>query len=377
MLKLRVVQARYGDCLLLESGSGKRCKNILIDGGPGKVYRPHLRGELSRIAAAGGLLDLVVLTHVDNDHVLGLLEFMADLKEGRDQGHPDLIRVRRLWHNAFQQILPQAGKEAAELEEEVMFSVVSSPEGEESSPDFPPLDEAVPFGIGEGVRLQEVETTLQIPRNSGFPTSLVMLDPLRQPVRLGSTKLWVLGPPAKNLDRLRTTWLKWLDQKNGRVSFSPGQDFETAVKPDDSVNNLSSIILLAEAGRRRILLTGDARSSDIISGLEEVGLLAPGGTMRVDILKVPHHGSARNCVGELFDRVLADTYIISADGRHGNPDMQTLNWLVDAACRQGRTVEIFSTNNTDSLRKLVDQRPPEQNNYRLTIMPAGQSSALL
>jgi beta-lactamase superfamily II metal-dependent hydrolase len=376
MLKLRVIQARYGDCLILESGSGKRRKHILIDGGPGRVYHPYLRGELEDITASGGQIDLLVLTHVDNDHVLGLLEMMNALKEAQEQGQPGAVRVRRLWHNAFKKILPQAGKEADVLEEEFTFSPITGPEQEgETTGGFPPPEEPLSFGIGEGIRLAEVDVTLKIPRNHGFPNELIMLDPARQPVRLGSTKLWVLGPPEANLERLRNTWLKWIDQKAGRVSFAPGQ--EAVVRPDDSVNNLSSIILLAEASRRRILLTGDARSKDIILGLEQVGLLTPGGTIHVDILKLPHHGSARNCVGELFDRVLADIYVISADGRHHNPDAQTLTWLVDAACRQGRHIEIYATNWTDSLRALVETRPAETNFYHLTVMEAGTRSTLL
>ena len=37
--------------------------------------------------------------------------------------------------------------------------------------------------------------------------------------------------------------------------------------------NLSSIVVLARSGRRTLLLTGDARSDDIIDGLEGEGLL--------------------------------------------------------------------------------------------------------
>lgn len=136
-------------------------------------------------------------------------------------------------------------------------------------------------------------------------------------------------------------------------------------------------MFLAESGQRRILMTGDGLGSDVVAGLETAGLMPPGGTFKVDILKLPHHGSARNAVGALFDRVLADTYVISADGKHGNPDYQTLEWLVNAACRQGRDIHIFATNPTPTLERLVQDRPPAANHYRLTIMERGASSALL
>jgi beta-lactamase superfamily II metal-dependent hydrolase len=159
--------------------------------------------------------------------------------------------------------------------------------------------------------------------------------------------------------------------KAGRVSFDVS---EPVVQPDDSVNNLSSIMLLAEAAGRTILLTGDGRSEDIIAGLEAVGKLAPGGTCHVDVMKVPHHGSARNVVGDLFERVLADLYVFSADGKYGNPDWQTLVWLVNAACKQQRDIHLIATNWTPSLKRLLKDRPPEENFYRLTVIPEDQTS---
>ena len=52
MLKLRVVQAAYGDRLILELGSPAQPKYILIDGGPPDIYQRHLKGELQRFYPA-------------------------------------------------------------------------------------------------------------------------------------------------------------------------------------------------------------------------------------------------------------------------------------------------------------------------------------
>ena len=391
MFNLRVVQARFGDCLIVEHGSGKSRKNILVDGGPARVYGPYLRKELERIAAEGGQIDLMVLTHVDNDHVLGLLELMRALRDARAQGLPDLLPIRRIWHNAFKAILPEAGVEAEELEEEVLLltagesaeaeeanqAAAGAPPEDEGGSDVGPvfeLEEDQAFGIGEGAILQLANELLGIPRNHGFRAGLVTLEQARRPERIGSLRLWVLGPTQANLEALRVKWLRWLDDKAGRVSFDIS---EPVVKPDDSINNLSSIMLLLVAYGKRILLTGDGISQDILLGLEEAGLLQPGGICRVDVLKVPHHGSARNVVGDLFDRVWADRYIFSANGLHDNPDWQTLVWLVDALNRQGRTADLYATNWTPSLRRLVKDRPGESNHYRLTVLEEGQTSLLI
>jgi hypothetical protein len=89
--------------------------------------------------------------------------------------------------------------------------------------------------------------------------------------------------------------------------------------------------VLAEAEGKRILLTGDARGDRIIEGLELVGLLTPGGTMEVDILKMPHHGSARNMEASFLQRVRGKHYVFSGNGENGNPERGTLEML-----RQGR-----------------------------------------
>ena len=63
---------------------------------------------------------------------------------------------------------------------------------------------------------------------------------------------------------------------------------------------------IAEAGGKRILLTGDARGDKIIQGLELVGALEPNGTMHVDVLKMPHHGSDRNMETSFLRRITAE-----------------------------------------------------------------------
>ena len=79
-----------------------------------------------------------------------------------------------------------------------------------------------------------------------------------------------------------------------------------------------------------MLLTGDARGDKILKGLESIGAVAAGGTLHVDILKVPHHGSSNNVAPKFFQRITADHYVFSGDGEHGNPERETLAMLFGA-----------------------------------------------
>ena len=58
VLRLHVVQADYGDCLLLQYGAEGAAKHILIDGGPDGIYACHLKYKLQEVAAHHGRLDI-------------------------------------------------------------------------------------------------------------------------------------------------------------------------------------------------------------------------------------------------------------------------------------------------------------------------------
>ena len=105
MLRLHIIQAEHGDCFILEFGTPKDPKYILIDGGPESVYSEHLAKELKKIRDTGGKLDVVLASHVDNDHLIGLLDLMAEIREQRSNNGAEIIKISELWHNSFGQTL--------------------------------------------------------------------------------------------------------------------------------------------------------------------------------------------------------------------------------------------------------------------------------
>jgi Asp-tRNA(Asn)/Glu-tRNA(Gln) amidotransferase C subunit len=130
------------------------------------------------------------------------------------------------------------------------------------------------------------------------------------------------------LNALQEAHDKWLrEQKEGKKK-SP--EAMLAAFVDKSVPNLSSIVVLAEMGGKSMLLTGDARGDKILEGLELARLLEPGKKRKVDLLKVPHHGSSNNMEAIFFERLPAEHYVFSGDGEHGNPERETLEMLLEA-----------------------------------------------
>jgi beta-lactamase superfamily II metal-dependent hydrolase len=364
-LRLRVIQAAYGDCLILEYGQAERTGHILIDGGPDGVYASHLKPELEAIAAGGkGKIDLMVLTHVDEDHVVGLVDLMSDLATAKGRGTQPFISVERLWYNTFRQMLGKDGDLAGS------FSAFAA------APGVPANMQHFAFSVTQGEDLWKASEILEVPRNTDFPGGLVSLEGSPRPVELDSLRLWILGPSQPNLKQYEKDWAAWY-AKHKDHPFGAGASRQ-AREIDRSVANLSSIMFLAETAGRRILLTGDGRCEDLVEGLKQVGLMGAGG-LHVDVLKVPHHGSDRNNSREFFDQVTASQYVISA-GKHkndGNPDFDTLEWIVEAATQRQEQIQILVTNPNASTGRLEKLYPPASSGYRISYLQPGENSVVI
>jgi hypothetical protein len=74
------------------------------------------------------------------------------------------------------------------------------------------------------------------------------------------------------------------------------------------------------------LLTGDAQGDDIVEAWKELKLGAV--PVKIDVLKMPHHGSIRNCSEAFLKSFAADHYVFSANGKFDNPDAPTLEAVV-------------------------------------------------
>jgi beta-lactamase superfamily II metal-dependent hydrolase len=355
MLTLHVVQAECGDCLILEYGPQSKPKYILIDGGPAGTYDTHLRGELEKIKRGGGRLELGILSHVDNDHIVGLLDLTAELRQQRANRATETIEIDSLWHNAFSQTI--GGDNDIEPRLKALQANARNFAGVMT------VTNAAVEGIGEGGQLRSAAVLLGIPINS----DLISVDDAPRPIRSADgLRLYVVGPTKKSLEELKTEWLAWLDKHE----TSPLSTEEIAAMADRSVPNLSSIMVLAEdeTTGKRLLLAGDGRGDHLIDGLGQANLLSRDGTLHVDVLKVPHHGSTRNVTGDFFKTVTADKYVISANGKYGNPDLDTLIWILEAAKEQRRTIEISVTNQTPSTRQLVKKYDRKKYGYSLVEM---------
>src|SRR5215210_1929433 len=74
-MKLTVFQSDKGDCLLLTGDDGRR---MLVDGGMRPAYSEHVAPALGQLRDNGEKLDVVYVSHIDQDHISGVLQMMDD-----------------------------------------------------------------------------------------------------------------------------------------------------------------------------------------------------------------------------------------------------------------------------------------------------------
>ncbi len=108
MLRVEALRARQGDCLLLVYGDPTRPRVSLIDGGPSGVWRDALQPRLAHLrkerAPERLAIGLMVVSHIDDDHIDGLIQLTELLKE-QQNSDDSFLDVDVLWHNSFDDLL--------------------------------------------------------------------------------------------------------------------------------------------------------------------------------------------------------------------------------------------------------------------------------
>lgn len=326
LFSLEALNAREGDCLLLLYGTARRPRVVVIDGGPRVTCAESLTPRLLELRERLGYghdplpVELLVVTHVDSDHIGGALALTASLRAARSEGRPSVV-IKELWHNSFDDVLGRS-----EVEDAVAFVDA-----------LPPAErKGMVASVGEGRTLRGDAEALGVAINAEFAGLVARGDTGGAEVPCGDgLTLTIVGPARAQLEAFQREW------DAARKAARRGEGRTAGLALDSSEFNLASITMLAECGERSMLLAGDARGDHVIAGLEVAGKLPAGGTMFVDVMKLPHHGSCRNVTPELLRRVIADTYVISADGKHGNPDLETLERL--SAARVGAAYTVVCT----------------------------------
>ena len=291
-VQVELLKASYGDCIFININDGGNTFTIMIDGGPAYSYQHKERGrmkagvlldKLYELKSKGNAIDLLIITHVDEDHIGGI-------KAWFEHDFPTSDFVREIW-------------------------------------------------INDDIEIEDV-TNLQ--NTSAKAASLISMlreneIPLCDKLVTGVTKSYdwgriiVLAPSVTDHNVIAHDIeknLKNADNDNYGLSIREilKEDYKRDIVTPE--NDASIAILVQMNDGENDLFLGDANIDTVINTIKDDDRIEK--PLHCKWVKLSHHGSKKNFDPKFLEYVNAERYIFSTDGNYyGHPDKEVLAQLVN------------------------------------------------
>ncbi|SNR15794.1 ComEC/Rec2 family competence protein [Tenacibaculum jejuense] len=291
--QLNILKAHHGDCCIIElNNTNGEPYIILIDGGPRENFRTSLVHDLDKYKK----IDLIILTHIDHDHIGGLLEYLGSSIADKHEFDKIIINAPNLLtvNNEGTQISMNEGLKFEKVlkEKRPEIKVIGNVTTETI------LDKFLP----EGINIK-----------------------ILSPNNIALKELY-LNWPKKEESNTQISIEEIIKAREFDVSFhelASKKDKEKSIKTD--FVNASSIAFSIRVNNFHGLFMGDAHSSIITESLTK---FYPDDVPVVfDYIKLSHHGSKYNISNAFLDQIICFNYIISTNGGAGrskHPDRETI-----------------------------------------------------
>jgi Predicted hydrolase (metallo-beta-lactamase superfamily) len=346
--------AEAGDCTVIEFDN-QEC--IIIDCGYKTTYINELKPLLIKLKDKGCRIALLVVTHIDQDHIEGAIEL---IKDNGNSDNPNIIEIDNIWYNGFFNTLflneifeqhkcavvereSQKNKMRlikAQLEMQIQRATSSDYISAKHSKSFEELCSLNHYKFNEQFKDKVVK------RRSDNKE-----DVINNNIKFGEISITVLAPNQMLLDGLAKEFHKELVRNFGidyylsedgdfssmfelimrlhyeTESFSGfiatmGNDIEkwigTSSMSKMNVINNAAIVIEIEYQNLRLLFTADSDSDYWAMYLKEF----------YDVIKVSHHGTTKPNM-QLIDKTKGKYIIISTNGeRYGHPEKELIARLI-------------------------------------------------
>lgn len=267
-MEIKFLKAGKGDAILIQYNR----HNILIDGGDDYTY---LRQELIDILKKDECLDLVIVTHHDEDHIAGIIELVKEVKEGVYGESLDFIK--KIIFNSPKAIITAI-----------------------KAPDY--------LSYKQAKCLNDLLTCIKCEHVIGYQ-GLPSLQ-------YGALEIDIIAPFEEELKNYAQNTKALLaggrncDWNNSLKELEPYCDDNSL---DSSPSNRTSIVCIIRFENKQILLSGDTTPDILTIALNDWAL---NHSLKFDLMKLPHHGSYRNISNQLLDLIDCNKYVIMTNGKN-------------------------------------------------------------
>lgn len=297
--EFKVLKAYNGDCILIKSfnTSGEEII-ILIDGGTSSTFDYGLKKEVEKLKH----IDLIILTHIDSDHIGGLIRFFKNSLISK-------IDVKNIWVN------------------------------------FP---EIIEIANGEKISFGQAKTLEKLIKEK-LPKALIKnyIHSENTKINFDGINITVISPTEEILRTLYNEWPKSKEFKNENEEIKANISKEISPVNNMSLSelnklefiadknikydliNASSISIILECPDIKLLLLADSRPEIIEKFLEKNYSFEK--KLKVDFVKISHHGSKNNTSQNMLKYIECDNYIISTNGgtsKHKHPSRETIARII-------------------------------------------------
>lgn len=358
-IEIWMTEAGIGDCILIRCGKSEKKVNILIDSGQGEnVFGSVLR----RIIQNGEKVDMLILTHDDNDHVKGACNLLERISRADNEIKNQDVPAGRIFSNLTEeQIVFNFGGNGTEtllaardikklayaLENKIDFHKLGFVLADDM-----PTDES-PFPNVIQLRWEVIDNVLY--SNVIRSPKLVDLN-----TKMEHLEIVILSPKKETLAKyIQNAWSELnreallsgdIEKEESEWNESIQYWFEHPMRfaEDDKMANNASIAFMLIYDGHYMLFAGDASPNQMVKAgreyLRRVGREEE--FIKLDLIKLPHHGSSHNLSQEFLHVFQTKRYLISTSGHKGykHPGKGALAQIASALnCEE--TAEIYCNYN--------------------------------
>lgn len=319
MLAIDMLPAGHGDALIVEYGTKKERHYILVDAG---TYHSWIDVRTRLIKRRDPSYELFVVTHVDEDHIGGSIALLDD-KALRD-------KIDQIWFNGYVHVESGSSVLGPVHGEQLTKRIAEGPWGWNNC--FP---KPATHRVG-GPAVVPSKPTPNKDGSVGLPAYNLA----------GGARLVLVSPSGPKLKRMNTVWKQAVEDAH-LVPGAGASGHNLAPKPfttsvpklpeaidrnalidlaaererDGSAANGSSIAFVFEYDGKRLLLGADAHADVLAANLARYGEMVGERRPRIDLFKLPHHGSGANLSSALIEAIDCRRYLLSTNGDNfGHPD---------------------------------------------------------
>ncbi len=327
-IRFEFLKAGNGDCIWITIDESI---NILIDGGFTKTYKDKIKSKVEKLRQNNQKLDLVVLTHYDNDHIGGISKLIEEESKYKSE-----TIIKEIWFNAFEYAKFPIKDEDDNLSATNQMKHKTGANQELKFEKF--IKDIKPYiEYGDLISIDKIKKPIE-------KDNMVILSPYTDKDYKSNKdiKITLLSP---NNDKLNDCKKKnYEKKKTGKKERDWDKSFDYLLKNeieykenhpnpqdflDSSITNGSSIAFILEYREKKYLFLGDAHIDLVIDSLKK--LKSQSYPLIFDFVKLSHHGSKNNINREFLSLFRTNQFVLLANGNksHWHPDKETLVLILD------------------------------------------------